>query len=154
MMPRICAVLPCSAALARQIHHADTRRVISWGLGEYSSNTGDLYERETSSPPHSMHTHTHKCPLCTCKSCALCTRLLTAEHSPNTINSPLMTTFNMLHTANQRHLQLLQHCHKNNKCVCFSQHFPMQLILKQISSQGNFRLQHYNYSKFKARPAG
>lgn len=33
IMPRICAVLPCSAALAGHIHHPDTRRVISWGLG-------------------------------------------------------------------------------------------------------------------------
>lgn len=27
-----CAVKPCSAALARQIHHPDPRHVISWGL--------------------------------------------------------------------------------------------------------------------------
>lgn len=47
MMPRICAALPCSAALARQIHHPDTRRVISWGLGNTAATRGDLYERET-----------------------------------------------------------------------------------------------------------
>ena len=63
MMPRICAVLPCSAALARQIHHPDTRRVISSGLGNTVATRGISMKgrrhAEPSSPPHSVCTHTY-----------------------------------------------------------------------------------------------
>lgn len=52
MMPRICAALPCSAAHARQIHHPKPRRVVSWGLGGYSSNTGGSLWKEDDTPWH------------------------------------------------------------------------------------------------------
>lgn len=68
MMLRICAVLPCSAALARKIHHPDIRRVISWGLGNIAATRGISMKgkrhAEASSPFHSVYTldrtNTHK----------------------------------------------------------------------------------------------
>lgn len=147
MMPRICAVLPCSAALARQIHHPDTRRVISWGLGTTAATRGDLYERETTrrviiTSPLTVHTrpHTHTRLLRTCKSCA---RLLTAEQSacPTTQEhdqSPFIRP-HLKHvaqpiTVNRCHLQVLW-----KKIPVWAKISPMQLILIQTSSQGNFR---------------
>ena len=96
MMPRICAVLPCSAALARPIHHPDTRRVISWGLGNTAATRGTSMKgrrhTEASSPPHDRtDTHTHA--NASCKSCALvCTRLFDSWTQPPMPNSPVKST--------------------------------------------------------------
>lgn len=87
--------------------------------GEYSSNTGDLYERETTrrciitSPTQYTHTYiqTEKererdtciCILRTCKCCAQCTRPLSSEQNLHvqphrcTIIFSFKITLNMLH---------------------------------------------------------
>lgn len=96
MMSRICAVLPCSAALARPIHHPDTRRVISWGLGNTAATRGTSMKgrrhAEASSPPHDRtDTHTRKCILQ-----ILRTSVHTSLWQLNTArmpNSPVKSTF-------------------------------------------------------------
>lgn len=124
------------------------------GAGEHSSNTGDLYERETTrrtiiTSPLSMHTHTqiYTWLLRTCKSCALCTHssfdswtVCMSKHIG--ARSFLIWSANLKHvaqpiTATRCDLQLLQ---QTNTCVCnrAAKIFPMQFVLKQTSSHGNF----------------
>lgn len=51
----------CSAALARPIHHPDTRRVISWELGNTAATRGiSMKGRRIITSPFNIHTqHTH-----------------------------------------------------------------------------------------------
>lgn len=128
-------------------------------VGGHGSSTGNLDEKETTrrgiitflfSPHTPDHTHLQ----CTCISCGLSIRLLTAEQSmhvptgKNTINPLFIITIETFHNRSQPNSIiynfLLQLFSINHACVTTQ---PEHL---QIHNRVNFSLQQ-NYSKFKPR---
>lgn len=155
MMPRMCAVLPCSAALARQIHHPDTQRVISWGLGNTAATRGDTSMKarqhaEAWSPLRTLdtldcsktRTHAWRFSCRAPKSCAPCvpfdSRAVSCFYLQARRNA-VPSTFKTCCTAEN---QLIPRpaCYMNEtKTRRPAKTFPTQLILKRSPGRSNFR---------------
>lgn len=145
---------PCTASWYATFHFLRA--------GEYSSNTRDTHMKarphaEASPPPYYIHTRllTHRYFYAP-KSCALCTRLLTAEQSLHvqpcrrTVTSPFKTTFKTCCTTCHT-VSIYKYCSNANNSVTVKQkYFPCSSFWNRSLAMATSDLQH-NYSKFKAR---
>lgn len=171
MMHKICAVLPRSAALARQIHHSDLRRVISWGLGDTAatqgiSMKGKSTQRGIITSRFNTHTrlHTHRnrdtCPLMlrTCKSTVQTSSDSWTESARPSAqgvqsNCSLQDHIKKCYTT---HLKdwfnfMIPMKKAQRKCVTGQpKQSPCSSLLNISSAKATSDLQQ-NYSKFKAR---
>lgn len=146
---------PRSAALARQIHHPDTQRVISWGLGNTAATRGHTSMKarkhaEAWSPQCSLHftldwskNHTRACnvhiPAVQPESSATLKMLTAGEKTGFYLQSgPFFNTTNVLHETNTASTHGIE---KKNpwRLAVRTKQFPRSSFLKHSSARSNFR---------------